>query len=65
MFLRAWYPVKPRKFYNPVTSLLLSSKQKKWQGMRTTGQVRKELELHAPQKVDSIYKVNIPAALFL
>ncbi|KAI9469829.1 MAG: hypothetical protein EXX96DRAFT_532050 [Benjaminiella poitrasii] len=55
VFLRAWYPVKPRKFYNPVTSLLLSSKQK-WQGMRTTGQVRKELDLHAPQKVDSIYK---------
>ncbi|CAO3607470.1 unnamed protein product [Mucor hiemalis] len=55
VFLRAWYPIKPRKFYNPVTSLLLSSKQK-WQGMRTTGQVRKELELHAPQKVDSIYK---------
>ncbi|KAI8366196.1 hypothetical protein BD560DRAFT_400847 [Blakeslea trispora] len=54
VFLRAWYPVKPRKFYNPVTSLLMSSKD--WQGMRTTGQVRKELSLHAPQKVDSIYK---------
>lgn len=24
--------------------------------MRTTGQVRKELEIHAPQNVDSIYK---------
>lgn len=58
VFLRAWYPIKPRKFYNPVTSLLLSSKQQ-WQGMRTTGQVRKELSLHAPQKVDSIYKVSI------
>ncbi|KAI8639019.1 hypothetical protein BD408DRAFT_422150 [Parasitella parasitica] len=55
VFLRAWYPIKPRKFYNPVTSLLLSSKQK-WQGMRTTGQVRKELSMHAPQNVDSIYK---------
>lgn len=55
VFLRAWYPVKPRKFYNPVTSLLLSTKDK-WQGMRTTGQVRKELNLHAPQNVDSIYK---------
>ncbi|GAA5805414.1 hypothetical protein HPULCUR_010930 [Helicostylum pulchrum] len=55
VFLRAWYPIKPRKFYNPVTSLLLSSKQK-WQGMRLTGQVRKELSLHAPQKVDSVYK---------
>ncbi|KAI7907171.1 uncharacterized protein BX663DRAFT_495057 [Cokeromyces recurvatus] len=55
VFLRAWYPVKPRKFYNPVTSLLLSTKEK-WQGMRTTGQVRKELNMHAPQNVDSIYK---------
>ncbi|CEG78865.1 Putative GTP-binding protein AARP2 involved in 40S ribosome biogenesis [Rhizopus microsporus] len=55
VFLRAWYPVKPRKFYNPVTSLLLSSKDS-WQGMRPTGQVRKELSLHAPQNADSIYK---------
>ncbi|KAL4209864.1 DUF663-domain-containing protein [Rhizopus microsporus] len=55
VFLRAWYPVKPRKFYNPVTSLLLSSKDS-WQGMRPTGQVRKELNLHAPQNADSIYK---------
>jgi ribosome biogenesis protein BMS1 len=57
VFLRAWYPVKPRKFYNPVTSLLLSSKSD-WQGMRLTGQVRKDLELHAPQNKDSIYKVK-------
>jgi ribosome biogenesis protein BMS1 len=57
VFLRAWYPVKPRKFYNPVTSLLLSSKQD-WQGMRSTGQVRKELSLHAPQNADSIYKAS-------
>ncbi|ORX61911.1 DUF663-domain-containing protein [Hesseltinella vesiculosa] len=55
VFLRAWYPVKPRKFYNPVTSLLLSSKSD-WQGMRLTGQVRKDQNMHAPQEVDSIYK---------
>ncbi|KAI8390979.1 uncharacterized protein BYT42DRAFT_555079 [Radiomyces spectabilis] len=55
VFLRAWYPVKPRKFYNPVTSLLLSSKSS-WQGMRLTGEVRRDLNLHAPQNVDSIYK---------
>jgi ribosome biogenesis protein BMS1 len=40
-----------------VTSLLLSSKDS-WQGMRPTGQVRKELSLHAPQNADSIYKVK-------
>ncbi|KAF7721972.1 Glycoside hydrolase 2 (Mannanase, beta-galactosidase) [Apophysomyces ossiformis] len=55
VFLRAWYGVKPRKFYNPVTSLLLSSKSE-WQGMRLTGQVRREKGEHAPQNVDSIYK---------
>ncbi|KAI8089812.1 uncharacterized protein BX664DRAFT_297772 [Halteromyces radiatus] len=55
VFLRAWYPVKPRKFYNPVTSLLLSSKSE-WKGMRLTGEVRRDLNLHAPQNVDSTYK---------
>ncbi|ORY95061.1 hypothetical protein BCR43DRAFT_495075 [Syncephalastrum racemosum] len=55
VFLRAWYPVKPRKYYNPVTSLLLSSKTE-WQGMRLTGEVRRELNMRAPQKVDSTYK---------
>ncbi|KAI9015835.1 hypothetical protein CLU79DRAFT_764928 [Phycomyces nitens] len=55
VFLRAWYPIKPRKFYNPVTSLLLSTKSD-WKGMRLTGQVRREQELRAPQNVDSVYK---------
>lgn len=58
VFLRAWYPVKPRKYYNPVTSLLLSSKTE-WRGMRLTGEVRRELNMHAPQNVDSVYKVRI------
>lgn len=26
--------------------------------MRLTGQIRQELNLHAPQKIDSIYKVS-------
>ncbi|CAI2170124.1 17747_t:CDS:10 [Funneliformis geosporum] len=55
IFLRAWYPIIPKKFYNPVTSLLLSSK-KEWQGMRLTGQIRKELELTPPINPDSQYK---------
>ncbi|RUS24329.1 GTP binding protein, partial [Jimgerdemannia flammicorona] len=57
VFLRAWYPVKPRKFYNPVTSLLLSTKTA-WQGMRTVGQIRRELGQRAPQNADSTYKVS-------
>ncbi|OZJ01985.1 hypothetical protein BZG36_04890 [Bifiguratus adelaidae] len=53
IFLRAWYPVKPRKYYNPVTSLLGADG---WQGMRTTSQVRQALALHAPSNADSTYK---------
>ncbi|CAJ0768856.1 484_t:CDS:10, partial [Entrophospora sp. SA101] len=55
IFLRAWYPIKPKKFYNPVTSLLLSSK-KDWQGMRLSGVVRHELNMPTPHKSDSDYR---------
>ena len=55
VFLRAWYSIQPRKFYNPVTSLLLSDKEK-WQGMRLTGQVRREQGLKTPTNINSIYK---------
>ncbi|KAF6747958.1 GTP binding protein [Ephemerocybe angulata] len=55
VFLRAWYSVQPRKFYNPVTSLLLSNKSS-WTGMRLTGAVRHEQKLNAPQNVNSTYK---------
>lgn len=41
VFLRAWHQVLPRKFYNPVTSLLLRDKSA-WKGMRLTGVVRAE-----------------------
>ncbi|KAG8750230.1 Glycoside hydrolase 2 (Mannanase, beta-galactosidase) [Serendipita sp. 396] len=54
VFLRAWYSIQPRQFYNPVTSLLL--REKKWEGMRLTGQVRKESDLSAPQNINSTYK---------
>ncbi|KAF9465720.1 GTP binding protein [Collybia nuda] len=55
VFLRAWYSVQPRKFYNPVTSLLLSDKEH-WTGMRLTGQVRREQGLKTPLNVNSTYK---------
>lgn len=59
IFLRAWYSIQPRQFYNPVTSLLLSSDKKQWEGMRLTGQVRKEQGATAPKDVNSTYKVSI------
>ncbi|KAI5989039.1 DUF663-domain-containing protein [Pisolithus albus] len=55
VFLRAWYSIQPRKFYNPVTSLLLSDKGR-WSGMRLTGEVRKEQGLKTPLAVNSTYK---------
>ncbi|PPQ93079.1 hypothetical protein CVT25_003111 [Psilocybe cyanescens] len=55
IFLRAWYSIQPRKFYNPVTSLLLSEKSK-WSGMRLTGQVRRDEGLKTPLNVNSTYK---------
>ncbi|KAG1051203.1 hypothetical protein G6F43_006577 [Rhizopus delemar] len=62
VFLRAWYPVKPRKFYNPVTSLLLSSKQD-WQGMRSTGQPieRKERRFNT-LKIPKSLQAELPFA---
>ncbi|KAJ3560986.1 hypothetical protein NP233_g10477 [Leucocoprinus birnbaumii] len=64
IFLRAWYSIEPRKFYNPVTSLLLSNKAS-WTGMRLTGQVRRDEGLKTPLDVNSTYKkVERPARKF-
>ncbi|KAM5533133.1 hypothetical protein V8D89_013181 [Ganoderma adspersum] len=64
VFLRAWYSIQPRKFYNPVTSLLLLNKEH-WEGMRLTGQVRREEGMKTPTNVNSTYKrVERPARRF-
>ncbi|KAI8843573.1 hypothetical protein BC829DRAFT_400929 [Chytridium lagenaria] len=55
VFLRAWYPVKPKRFYNPVCSLLLAKKTE-WSGLRLTGQIRADKALKAPLNKDSLYK---------
>lgn len=53
--LKTWYPVKPKKFYNPVTSLLLNDKTN-WKGMRLTGEVRAMNNVETPRNEDSNYK---------
>ena len=59
VFIRTWYPVTVPNFYNPVTSLLLPPDQKEmWQGMRSVGQLRKDLGMKAPVNSDSLYKVE-------
>jgi len=50
VFLRAWYPIKPHRFYNPVTNLI------GWAGMRLTGEVRRDQNLPTPQQKNSQYK---------
>lgn len=55
IFLRAWYQIKPRQYYNPVASMLLRDKTA-WQGMRLTGEVRREQNLKTPSDVNSLYK---------
>jgi ribosome biogenesis protein BMS1 len=50
VFLRAWYPIKPHRFYNPVTNLI------GWEGMRLTGEVRRDEGLPTPQQKNSQYK---------
>ena len=47
VFLRAWVPVEPAKFYNPVTNLLGS-----WASMRTVRQLRADRGLPVPSRDD-------------
>lgn len=50
VFLRAWYPIKPHRFYNPVTNLV------GWQRARLTGEIRAEEALATPQNRNSAYR---------
>ncbi|TIC10484.1 DUF663-domain-containing protein [Wallemia mellicola] len=52
IFLRAWYGIQPRKFYNPVTSLIDDD----WQGMKLTGAIRKERQIKTPLDINSAYR---------
>lgn len=60
VFLRAWYPIKPHRFYNPVTNLLdqeeAGTGDSGWQGMRLTGEVRRDQGIPTPMNKDSAYR---------
>ncbi|KAF2821126.1 DUF663-domain-containing protein [Ophiobolus disseminans] len=64
VFLRAWYPIKPRRFYNTVTNLLSpptaedkdAGESTSWTGMRLTGAVRHALSLPTPAIKNSAYR---------
>lgn len=56
VFCRTWYKVDVLRFYNPVTSLLLPPAEKnRWRGMKTTGQLKRERNIHAEPNKDSMY----------
>ncbi|TKA82039.1 hypothetical protein B0A49_00177 [Cryomyces minteri] len=64
VFLRAWYPIKPHRFYNPVTNLL-NEEGDGWTGMRLTGQVRAEQNMPTPADKNSAYRaIERPARHF-
>ena len=64
VFLRGWVRVDIPRFYNPVTSLLMSAGEK-WLGMRTVGQLRYERSLPIPVNPDSLYKpIDRPNRVF-
>ncbi|KAF2713113.1 DUF663-domain-containing protein [Pleomassaria siparia CBS 279.74] len=62
VFLRAWFPIKPHRFYNPVTNLLIKPAEDDkgestgWKGMRLTGQVRHEQNIPVPSEANSAYR---------
>ena len=59
VFLRAWYPIKPHRFYNPVTNLLDMDEEGSdggWQGMRLTNEVRRDEGIPIPKEKDSAYR---------
>ena len=63
VFLRAWYPVKPHRFYNPVTNLLDATSSTDsgdptaaWQPMRLTGEIRAAQNLPTPKLKNSAYR---------
>jgi ribosome biogenesis protein BMS1 len=78
VFLRAWFPVKPHRFYNPVTNLLdapasgslqdgqrVDDGSSGWQAMRLTGAVRAAMGISTPLVKDSAYtKIERPTRHF-
>lgn len=63
VFLRTWYPIKPHRFYNPVTNLLeppsavdAEGESTGWRGMRLTGLVRYEQGIATPKDKNSAYR---------
>lgn len=55
VFLRCWYAIEPRRFYNPILSHL-SADHAAHPSMRLTGRIRYDENLKTPLRADSTYK---------
>jgi ribosome biogenesis protein BMS1 len=56
VFCRTWFKVDVKKFYAPVTNMLLSLNSKsEWQGMKTLGQLKREKNIRYDANPDSSY----------
>lgn len=55
VFLRSWYVIEPKRFYNPITSHL-SDDHSAYPVMRLTGRVRYDDGIKTPLRADSTYK---------
>lgn len=56
VFCRTWMPVEIKKYYNPVTTLLVKEGSEGWRGMKPKAQLQIETETPIEVKPDSIYK---------
>jgi len=57
VFIRTWFTIDIPKFYVLVRDLLLPTQQRlKWQGMKTQGHLRSELNIKMEHKKDSSYE---------
>lgn len=66
VFCRTWYKVDVSQFYTPVNTLLLDQdKKNSWRGIRTTGELKREENVHNPANLDSMYMVSIKMSIQL
>jgi len=57
IFLRAWLPLQIPKFYTPVTNFLMPIEEKdQWQGIRSVGQLKRDMNIRHEPNIDSLYK---------
>ncbi|KAI4468214.1 ribosome biogenesis protein [Holotrichia oblita] len=57
VFCRTWYKVDVQQFYAPITTLLLPpDKKNSWKGVRTKGELKRQMSIKSPAKIDSLYK---------